>query len=320
MTMIARTVRTGPGSYTHPHYVSSLRGQGVPRQLPRSGAWILERPIPGSAHVDAVSAYPMLACRDWRELPADLDELGEAIVSLSAVTDPLGEYDLGLLHETFDRVAPYALHYVVELHLPLNTIVPDAQRESARRALTELTVERVVDPGSTASEWQRSGMALRADQGGAPPLGDAPSLPAEWDADALRAQLDLPGAVVYRATRGAQPVGLALFMLEGGVAYCHLSGYSEAGWDLGAPQALMWRAVVDLADEVPWLDLGVAGADGSGDAARLKEAWATGTRVAYACGRIVNREVYARLSAASGAAEGATFPAYRGGLRAVEAR
>jgi len=44
--------------YGDPAYVASLVHQGTPLQLPRSGAWLLERPIEGCGLRDAVGPYP----------------------------------------------------------------------------------------------------------------------------------------------------------------------------------------------------------------------------------------------------------------------
>jgi hypothetical protein len=65
-----------------------------------------------------------------------------------------------------------------------------------------------------------------------------------------------------------------------------------------------------------WLDLGGApglGDDSSGGLSRFKRGWATGTRVAYLCGRIFDRAMYASLVATASDADTSYFPAYRDG-------
>ena len=57
--------------YMHPGHAASLAEFGTPRELPRSGGWLLERAIPGAAARDAMGAYPLFACRDWTSLRAD---------------------------------------------------------------------------------------------------------------------------------------------------------------------------------------------------------------------------------------------------------
>ena len=60
-----RASAAGPmvSGYLHPTYARSLSEFGAPRHLPHSGAWILERRIPGSPYSDAMGCYPILACR-----------------------------------------------------------------------------------------------------------------------------------------------------------------------------------------------------------------------------------------------------------------
>ena len=54
--------------YAHPAYAESLAEFGVPRLLPRSGGWILERRIESFPDRDAAGCYPLFSCRDWSRL------------------------------------------------------------------------------------------------------------------------------------------------------------------------------------------------------------------------------------------------------------
>ena len=65
--------------YAHPAYAHSLAEFGSPRPLPRSGGWLLERPIPGSPYRDAMGCYPLFAAQDWSRLYSDLDEISGGI-------------------------------------------------------------------------------------------------------------------------------------------------------------------------------------------------------------------------------------------------
>ncbi len=67
------------------------------------------------------------------------------------------------------------------------------------------------------------------------------------------------------------------------------------------------------ADGLQWAALGAGAAAGGGDGlTRFKSGWATGTRSAYLCGRVLDRERYARLAASAQPGE-PWFPAYRAG-------
>jgi hypothetical protein len=114
--------------YAHARYAESLAEFGRPRRLDRSGAWILERSIPGSAFKDAMGCYPIFCCRDWSALRRDTEQLSD-LVSLTHVTDPFGEYDLSLLRECFpDLATPFKHHYVTDLTRKPETFVSEHRR------------------------------------------------------------------------------------------------------------------------------------------------------------------------------------------------
>lgn len=69
--------------YIHPGYTESLSKFGTPRELHRSRGWIFERQIPGSPYHDVMGRYPLFACQEWSQLHADLEDIGNELVSLS---------------------------------------------------------------------------------------------------------------------------------------------------------------------------------------------------------------------------------------------
>ncbi len=99
--------------YRHPDYAASLGEFGHPRHLPRSDGWILQRRIPGSPHEDAMGVYPFFTCHHWHRLSADLDGMGEDLVSLIVVTDPFADCDRSTLEKGFQKVLPYKDHKAV---------------------------------------------------------------------------------------------------------------------------------------------------------------------------------------------------------------
>ena len=93
--------------YLHPQYAASLSEFGEPMQLPKSGGWLLKRPVDG-IRADAMGTYPPFACADWKSLQCDFNQLGRSLVSIVAVTDPFGDYDETLLRDCFgDLVMPF---------------------------------------------------------------------------------------------------------------------------------------------------------------------------------------------------------------------
>src|SRR2546425_12280428 len=97
---------TGPETrgYLHPDYAASLAEEGTPLMLPASKAWILTRPIPGTAYRDAIGSYPLFSCQKWSDLKTDLNEVDKKLVCLSVVPDPFGEHDPQLLVDCFEDV------------------------------------------------------------------------------------------------------------------------------------------------------------------------------------------------------------------------
>jgi len=94
--------------YSHPAYAASLAEFGCPRALPRSGGWLLERPITDTPYRDAMGCYPLFACSDWSKLDLDLEELRGELVSVAIVADPFGEHDPEHLRKCFPTlVTPF---------------------------------------------------------------------------------------------------------------------------------------------------------------------------------------------------------------------
>jgi hypothetical protein len=311
--------------YRHASYAQALAEFGRPRLLPASGGWVLLRPIPDSTRLDAQSCYPLLACADWTQLALDVDELARErnLVSLTAVTDPLGGCSVAELRRAFPALArPFKEHFIVDLQLPWRDLVSAHHRRNARQALNAVEVEQVA-PETVLAEWQQLYAHLierHAIQG----------LTA-FSPASFAGQLQVPGLTVWRARQQGETVGqpgetvgMMLWYRCEDRAYYHLAAYAPRGYELKASFALCWRAFEQFAETgVRWLALG-AGA-GLGEQAddgltRFKRGWATGTRTAYLCGRIFDQTAYDELCAMTGATGEAFFPAYRSPRRALAQR
>jgi GNAT acetyltransferase-like protein len=283
---------------------------GVPRELPRSGGWILERQIHGFADHDAMGVYPLFACRDWSELYQDLDDIKHELISLTLITDPFGEYDVAQLHLCFkDVVFPFKEHFVVDLNRSIDSVVSDHHRRNSKKVLQRVCVERCTKPAGHLDEWfglyknlirrhQINGIAV-------------------FSRESFAKQLDVPGIVAFRARHEGVTVGMLLWYIQGNVAYYHLGAYSEYGYELRASFALFLFAIEHFAaNRLRWLNLG-AGAGVKGDykdgLSRFKRGWSTGTRPVYFCGRIFNHARYAEIVNANGLGTTTYFPAYRRG-------
>jgi hypothetical protein len=294
--------------YLHPAYAASLAEFGVPRALPGSGAWVLERPIADTAARDAMGCYPLFTCRDWSRLADDVEAHLDGLVSLVVVTDPFGAYDLGDLRRCFpDLVRPFKEHHTVDLEQPLDRLVHPHHRRNARRALRTVSAERVECPPAALHEWTAlyDNLIARHRIRGI----------ATFSRTSFREQLGVPGLVAFRAVQAGEVVGMVLWYVQNDVGYYHLAAYSDAGYSANASFALFWTAMEHFAGSgVRALDLGAGAgltADPDDGLTRFKRGWSTGTRTAYLCGRILDPSAYGRLVADRGVPPTAFFPAYR---------
>jgi len=286
----------GAAGYLSAAYTESLAEFGSPIALPRSGSWLLRRTIvPGIS--DAMGPYPLFCCRDWRALDADLDELAAnhpsddvapgAPVSAVVVTDPFADCDPARLAAAFrDRAVAFKEHFVADLSRPLSSFVSAHHRRYARR--DTLAVQVCADPLRWLDDWCAlyQNLCARHEIRGIPALSRA----------AFRRQLAVPGLIAFRASAGADTLGMVLWYRQGDVAYYHLAA---AG--------------------VPWAGLGAGPSGGAGAShgtdglVRFKRGWSTGTRTTYLCGRIFRADTYRALARERGFEESRYFPAYRQG-------
>lgn len=300
-------VPAGSG-YAHPAYAAALAEFGEPRELPRSGGRLLVREIPGTPYRDAMGPYPLFSCRDWRGIRDDLEDLRDELVSVTLVADPFGGHDPPLLEAAFDRVIRYKEHYVADLRLPREEIVKRSHRNAVRRAERRVRVRILPEPVRALDRWcelyrglcERHGIrGLRA-----------------FSRSSFAAQLAVPGLVAFEASAGDEVVGMDLWYRQDDVAHGHLVAMSGRGYALRASYATKWAVLEAFTGRVRWLNFG-GGAGRGGDRedglTAFKAGWATGTRPAYLCGRILAPEIYRELAGDRGAAGSAFFPVYRAG-------
>jgi hypothetical protein len=294
--------------YAHPDYGRSLEEFGEPRWLPQSGATILCRQVPGATDRDAMGCYPLLVCADWAMLKTDLDALSDELLCVSAVTDPFGDYDLEMLQQAFKTIVrPFKPHYVIDLGCCPETYISRHHRRNVQKASRLLTVERCENVDRFLPDWLGLYANLVARHG---IRGIA-----AFSARSFIRQTKVPGLVLFRAVHGSTTIGMLLWYVRDAVGYYHLGAFSEEGYALGASFALFRHAIeVFRAEGLKWLTLGgAAGVVPRADdgVSRFKEGWSTGTRMAYFCGRIFDRERYDRIVRAAAGVETGFFPAYR---------
>jgi hypothetical protein len=278
--------------------------------LVRSGGWIIEREIRGTERHDGMGCYPLFLCRDWAHLEADLDDLEGELVSLTVVTDPFGSYDVPLLRRCFrDMVSEFKQHYVIDLRADPESFIATHHRRNASRALRTVEIEHCAEPPRFLEEWS----ALYDEVIGRHQIRGV----AAFTRRAFAEQLRVPGVVLYRAAVGGHALAMTLWYVSDGIGYYHLGAGTQQGYDQRAFFGMFWTAIADFAARgVRWLDLGGAAgirAQSDDGLARFKRGWATGTRTAYLCGRILHPAAYEEITRARAPESSSYFPAYRMG-------
>lgn len=288
--------------YASREYAQSLESPDRIIDLPSSGGLLIREPIGETGLSDARGCYPVFSCGQWGGLRNDIASLGRSLVSVRLVTDPLAGIDLRELSEAFTFVRPFKRHFVVEGGR--QTMSPHHARE-VRRAIARVRIERVLDPETRATQWERlyRGLCLRRKITG----------PAAFARESLGAQLSLPGMYVYAAICKGSVCGMALWYRNGPHAYYHLAASDGEGLRMSAAYALVRYAIDDLFQEgVKKLCLGAgAGVTERDDGlSRFKSGWSSSVEPTYFCGSVLNTEVYRDLAGSSGE-ESEYFPGYR---------
>ncbi len=294
--------------YRHPDYAYALSEFGTPFELPRSRGMLLRRPIPGSSLCDAMGSYPIFCCSEWSQLQSDLEDLSDDLVSVALVADPFGDHNEHLLQSCFPDVArPFKEHFVIDLTKPFRKYFSDHHRRNVKKAIAVLNVDRCEIPVNFLTEWDclYSGLICRHGITGI----------AAFSQQSFARQLVVPGIEAFRAVWEDRTVGMLLCYVQGNIGYYHLGAYSPKGYELNASFALFERAITFFADVgLRWLDLGAgAGVEANTEdgLTRFKRGWASGTKKAYFCGRVLNRQAYSVLTAGCHITADNYFPSYR---------
>jgi len=256
-----------------------------------------------------MGCYPLFCCENWAGLRDDIESLGSRLVTLSLVTDPFGDYTPEYLHACFpDRVHPFKPHYVIDRHESRERTVKKNHRYYARKALRELTVHAVRDPESFVDEWMTLHQHLVRKH-------KIAGLKA-FSRHTFLTQLRTPGAVILRAVYRTRTIGAMIFLVQGDVAHAHVLGCSLEGYERGALYAIIWHTFEFFDDSIRWCNLmGVPGAsESSAEGIRhFKQGWTPITRMAYFCGRVLDRTMYEKLSSSPDRSGSTYFPLYRAG-------
>lgn len=297
---------SGRAGYASLAYAESLSEFGEVVELPRSGGALLAQPVAGASDRDAAGPYPLFACRDWSVLSDDLSALADRLTCAYVVTDPFAEATAEQLQAAFPDVCyAYKQHFAADLSRPLDAIVDSHHRRNIRKGLKNFSVERRGPDEATLAAWQ-SLYGVLIERHGIHGI-------ARFSAESFAKQFAVPGFTCFAAADASGVCGMTLWYVDRGVAYYHLGAYNERGYAQGASFAIFATALQQFgAEGVRWVALGAGAGVAAADSGltRFKQGWATESRPAYFCGRILQPEAYRRL-AASAPAETKFFPAYR---------
>jgi len=299
-------------AYGHEGYAESLAEFGRPLLLRRSGAWLLVRDIPETQSQDAMGVYPFISCHDWRGLPDDMNDLGEALTSVVAVSDPLGHYDETILRRAFcDVVIPFKSHYVANLSARVEEFVHRDHQRRSRNALARLSVMISNDASTLVSEWtdMYENLIKRHNIKGIAAFSEA----------SFKKQARVPGALVLKALDGDKTIGMLWWFVSGDTAYYHLGAFADRGYETDASYALFMTSLKELQQRgvrVACLGGGAGLSDKDSGLSRFKRRWTNAVRTSFLCGRILNPTDYNAVTLALGRSGSSYFPAYRQGERA----
>jgi hypothetical protein len=296
--------------YLSPQYAESLDEFGTPYEIPNCQGWVLKRKISGTEYHDAMCPYPLFFCKNWKDLHIGIDNVKNDLVTISLVTDPFGDYDPSYLRDCFnDVVFPFKEHFVTDLTVSPDKFISSHHKRYIRKAESSLCVERCDRPLEFIDAWMSlyTNLINRHDIRGI----------RTFSKRSFIKQLSVPGVVMFRAVHDGATVGILLWYVQNQIGYYHLGAYSDVGYELRASFILFDHAIKYFASHnVRWLSLG-AGAgiknDTTDGLSRFKAGWATGTRTAYFCGRILNHEAYREILRLKNLPQTKYFPAYREG-------
>jgi len=251
--------------YSHPEYAQSLSEFGRPIALDASGAWLLERSVPGGVDVDAMGCYPLFSALNWQGLTNDLGVLGSRLISVALVADPFGDYTLDQLRTWFDRVVPFKEHFVADFSRPLS--ISKHHKYYTKRATVSLSIETGVVGEEFCDDWSGiyESLVRRHRLSGIK----------AFSRQAFQKQLRVPGMIAIRALESGTLVGAHLWYEQRGVAYSHLAAASERGYELNCSYAIYAAALEYFRTKVKRIDFGAGAGTALADdgLSRFKSGW-----------------------------------------------
>jgi hypothetical protein len=290
---------------THPYsseaYARAFEGLAEPLRLPIANTWVLRRRIPGTPHYDAMGCYPLTVWPRDTTLSYDFPALKEmGVVSLVLVADAFFCPEPEALQRDFDVARPFKDHYVHDYGQAFH--YGRHHRYEVKRARAACRIVQV-PLSEWLREWNDLYQYLCARHGIS---GLQRFSPLYFERLAA-----LPQLHAIAAWHAQELAGMHLFLRHQGVVYSHLAAFSASGYPSRAGYALNDYAI-DHFRGSRLIDFGAGAgvADDSEDGlAVFKRGFANRSERFFLCGKILDPQLYDRLSEAKPSAT--YFPAYR---------
>jgi len=294
--------------YLHPLYAESFSEIGTPFYLPKSKGWLIKRKIPGTEYYDAMGPYPLLFCENWEYLIEDINALKNDLVAVSFVIGPLEKLPLEHLEDNLDFFHKYRNHFLLDTAQPVEKSISAGRRKTALKALHTVDVEFEIAPDINLDEWccLYKNLIKTHNISGI----------REFSRNSFSKQIAIPSTYYFRAVKGEEVVGGALFYLQNNSAYYHLAASTEKGYELHAAYAVVWSAINVLSYKIRWIELQGGTSRNSEDSdglSEFKRGWSNFEKKSYFCGKILNPQIYDFITNNKKIQTTQWFPAYRFG-------
>lgn len=290
--------------YLSDAYTSSLLEFGHRAYLQRLNLALMKRKIDERGISDYTNFYPMAFVKesnhDWWGLELETAHKILTGISLTLITDPLIKIDEFIISQ-FDYAKKYKTHYLVNLKKELQ-FEDEVLNKVNEFNSTGYEVKIKISTESIAQQFWKlyQNLIKKHNITGI----------AAFSEQSIIKQFQVPGIVVFEASKDKGPVCIRTFYIQGDNVYYHLGASNHKGYGIQASYAIHYEAIRFFKQlGLNYLVLGgtTDGANAAG-LERFKKLWANETRTNYILGKILNKEIYDILSKDK---TGDYFPLYR---------
>ena len=293
--------------YIHQGYINSFAHLDQQILFKECGGKLIQRKIPNTGYTDLHGTYPLFFCKRIDKINKDFHALSDTNhVSVVFVSDQINEKTSDNVREFFTICKPFKQHYITTLDKPWDTLVRRSMKRYANKAFRKFDF-KLVNNNSEYSEilWKLFANNLKNQHG-----------EESYRINKLNIseQLSIPGFKLFSASFNKQIHGIACYVEVGSKVYGHLIGCSDYGREHHVMYGLYGAALNYYYKKMECIDFG--GNVGLKNDAQcglslFKSGWANRRQTVYLCGKILNHDLYEKLSGEKQNNTNAYFPAYR---------